>query len=407
MGSSVLFRSRRRASVASYRAMRKARRGLVLGLGTSAAVLASAALMGRTAWSAPMEPIGSTAAAPRTLRPSDAPWVEASVPSVPVAQAAPPMNPAPVPSPAVMPVVRPAPPDPLLSEAPIPDADEPAPAPIEEAAESQLVDLRPRHGVSAEIPVTAYAAYQRAAVNRARTDPSCHLPWSLLAAIGKVESDHGLGGRLDADGTTLAPILGPPLDGRADVAKVPATDDGKLTQDPVWDHAVGPMQFIPSTWKRWAQAGRPNAEASPHNIFDAAATAGAYLCADHRDLSSPQQLKKAINAYNRSNDYLREVLTWTLRYSTDDVQLAAATPTTAETASTGPAPSTAQEPADQNEPASATVPLTMTQDSPATAPPFPDGPAAEQPEPPAAAPADSTGASAPSSTVPSALGRRP
>jgi len=55
-------------------------------------------------------------------------------------------------------------------------------------------------------------AYRRAAATLAHTDPSCKLPWQLLAGIGRIESNHAWSGELAADGTTLRRIVGPALD---------------------------------------------------------------------------------------------------------------------------------------------------------------------------------------------------
>ena len=41
------------------------------------------------------------------------------------------------------------------------------------------------------IPAAALTAYQRTEAVLAQADPACHLPWELVAAIGRVESDHG------------------------------------------------------------------------------------------------------------------------------------------------------------------------------------------------------------------------
>src|SRR3954471_8219558 len=100
------------------------------------------------------------------------------------------------------------------------------------------------------VPARALEAYQRAATVIGRADPSCHLAWPLLAAIGRVESDHGRSGgsELALDGTARPPILGPPLDGRQGTARVIDTDHGTMDGDAGVDRAVGPMQFIPSTW---------------------------------------------------------------------------------------------------------------------------------------------------------------
>lgn len=100
--------------------------------------------------------------------------------------------------------------------------------------------------------------------------PGCGLPVALPAAIGKVESGHARGGRVDAGGTALAPILGPVLDGRSGTAAIADTDSGVLDGDAAWDRAVGPMQFIPSTWRRWVADGNGDGRADPENVSDAA-----------------------------------------------------------------------------------------------------------------------------------------
>ncbi|WP_346346903.1 lytic transglycosylase domain-containing protein [Streptomyces sp. MBT27] len=159
------------------------------------------------------------------------------------------------------------------------------------------------------IPATVLAAYQRAEARLRGSTPRCHLPWQLLAALGKVESGHAGGGRVDAQGTTLTPILGPVLDG-AGFANIADTDHGALDGDTRHDRAVGPMQFIPSTWATWGQDGNGDGRKDPDNVFDAALAAGVYLCADARDLARPADLDRAVLSYNHSADYLRTVLSW-------------------------------------------------------------------------------------------------
>ncbi|MFD7529977.1 lytic murein transglycosylase [Streptomyces sp. NPDC059849] len=161
----------------------------------------------------------------------------------------------------------------------------------------------------AGIPATVLAAYRKAESTLGRTDPGCRLPWQLLAAIGKVESGQAGGGRVDAHGTTLTPILGPVLDG-AGFANIPDTDGGAYDGDRRHDRAVGPMQFIPSTWAHWGQDGNGDGRRDPNNIFDAALAAGHYLCAGPRDLSVKADLDRAILSYNHSDTYLRTVLSW-------------------------------------------------------------------------------------------------
>jgi len=161
----------------------------------------------------------------------------------------------------------------------------------------------------AALPASVFAAYRHAEAELARTAPGCRLRWQLLAAIGQVESGQARGGRVTADGTTAAPILGPRLDGGA-FAVVRDTDGGAYDGDPAYDRAVGPMQFIPSTWSRWGTDGNGDGRADPDNVFDAALAAGRYLCAGGRDLSDPAELDRAVLGYNHSAAYLRTVRAW-------------------------------------------------------------------------------------------------
>ncbi|GAA3496975.1 hypothetical protein GCM10019016_040760 [Streptomyces prasinosporus] len=137
------------------------------------------------------------------------------------------------------------------------------------------------------IPATVLRAYRAAEASVGRTDPGCRLPWELLAAIGKVESGQARGGAVDRNGTTLGRITGPPLDGRG-FALIRDTDGGAHDGDTVYDRAVGPMQFLPSTWARWGTDGNGDGRADPNNVFDAALAAGHYLCAGDRDLGRPR-----------------------------------------------------------------------------------------------------------------------
>jgi membrane-bound lytic murein transglycosylase B len=171
---------------------------------------------------------------------------------------------------------------------------------------SATVDTGPN---ASGIPATVLAAYKNAEAQLKQARPGCNLPWQLLAAIGKVESGQARGGDVDANGTTKSPILGPVLDGNG-FADIPDTDGGKYDQDPVHDRAVGPMQFIPSTWVEWAHDGNHDGKADPNNIFDAALSAGYKLCADGRDLSVQSQMNAAILGYNQSGAYLDTVLSW-------------------------------------------------------------------------------------------------
>ena len=163
------------------------------------------------------------------------------------------------------------------------------------------------------IPVTALDAYRRAAAN---ANPSCALPWPLLAAIGRVESDHGrfAGAVLHSDGISTPPIIGIRLDGSRSVV-VRDTDGGRLDGDTTYDHAVGPMQFIPSTWAAYRADGNGDGRDDPFNIYDAAAAAASYLCRAGGDLRTAAGQQRAVWSYNPSTSYLAEVLALEATYA--------------------------------------------------------------------------------------------
>ncbi|MER6620598.1 lytic transglycosylase domain-containing protein [Streptomyces sp. NPDC000931] len=161
----------------------------------------------------------------------------------------------------------------------------------------------------AGIPATVLDAYKRAEATLREKKPGCNLPWQLLAAIGKVESGQARGGRVDADGTTLSPILGPQLDGNG-FALIKDTDDGAYDGNSSYDQAVGPMQFIPSTWEWAGRDGNGDGREDPNNIYDAALAAGHYLCRNGWDLSDQRDLDRAILSYNQSTEYLNTVMSW-------------------------------------------------------------------------------------------------
>jgi membrane-bound lytic murein transglycosylase B len=170
------------------------------------------------------------------------------------------------------------------------------------------------------IPAVAVEAYQRAAAAVAVSDAACHLPWQLLAGIGRVESDDGQfgGAMLLPDGYGTQPIYGIPLDGRAGVALVRDTDGGKLDGDPNFDRAVGPMQFIPSTWAEYGADGNGDGKKDPNNIFDAALAAADYLCAGGGDLANPAQETAAVLSYNDADEYAHVVIALATSYEHGD-----------------------------------------------------------------------------------------
>ncbi|CAL9416958.1 lytic transglycosylase domain-containing protein [Streptomyces sp. enrichment culture] len=161
----------------------------------------------------------------------------------------------------------------------------------------------------AGIPATVLDAYKKAEASLRESKPGCNLPWQLLAAIGRVESGQARGGRVDAEGTTIGKILGPQLDGNG-FALIKDTDNGAYDGNSAYDQAVGPMQFIPSTWAWAGRDGNADGKKDPNNIYDAALAAGHYLCRNNWDLSDQDDLDRAILSYNNSREYLALVMRW-------------------------------------------------------------------------------------------------
>ncbi|MEO7132128.1 MAG: lytic murein transglycosylase [Dermatophilaceae bacterium] len=156
---------------------------------------------------------------------------------------------------------------------------------------------------SIQVPDVLWTAYGRAVTG---VRPGCHLPVALLAAIGHIESRSLAGRSLTSDHDVLPPVLGPTLSG-GEFAAIRDTDGGRWDGDSVWDRAVGPMQFIPGTWRVWGRDGNSDGVANPQNVEDAALSAATYLCAG-RDLSDPVQLRAAVLSYNSSSSYAAAVL---------------------------------------------------------------------------------------------------
>ncbi|WJZ00641.1 hypothetical protein CHAN_10195 [Corynebacterium hansenii] len=205
---------------------------------------------------------------------------------------------------------------------PIPDnvppaAAEPAPridvhAPGRTA--DQLTEWAKPIAASTRIPSAALRAYGNAEVLAAESWPGCHLSWNTLAGLGQVETRHGTytgdwlkPAEIQADGVVRPSIIGVPLDGSPGFAEIRDTDGGELDGDSEHDRAVGPMQFIPETWRRYGIDASGDGVADPHNIDDAAASAARLLCSGGRDLSTPEDWTSAIRSYNQSDEYVRDV----------------------------------------------------------------------------------------------------
>lgn len=166
-----------------------------------------------------------------------------------------------------------------------------------------------------DLPSAALSAYRSAAES---LSGGCTIPWTLLAGIGRVESDHGryAGSVLGSDGISRPEIIGVPLDGAGPVAAIADSDDGELDGDDVWDRAVGPMQFIPTTWAMVASDGDDDGVADPHDLDDAALAAASYLCRTSSDLTDPAAVRRAVFSYNQDRYYVRLVLAFAEGYRT-------------------------------------------------------------------------------------------
>jgi Transglycosylase SLT domain len=108
------------------------------------------------------------------------------------------------------------------------------------------------------------------------------MSWTVLAAIGQIES---------ADGANMGPSSA---------------------------GALGPMQFMPSTWAAWGidgfgQTGPPDIM----NPLDAVPSAARMLCADGASAGTASGLRQAVFAYNHADWYVNEVLALAGQYAAD------------------------------------------------------------------------------------------
>ncbi|MHA6801142.1 lytic transglycosylase domain-containing protein [Bounagaea algeriensis] len=209
------------------------------------------------------------------------------------------------------------------SEAPAPDESagpESLPPPAEGAWQQHDDPVRAlAEDVAAEvdIPARAAEAYVNAELGMRRHRPECGLSWVTVAGIGRVESDHGRYGDrvLGEDGTSTTPIIGVPLDGGPGVRHLPDSDGGALDGDTRFDRAVGPLQFIPGTWRSWGADGNGDGVADPFDIDDAAMSAARYLCSGGRDMTTGRGWWSGVLTYNNSADYGRTVFSLAESYA--------------------------------------------------------------------------------------------
>jgi len=189
-------------------------------------------------------------------------------------------------------------------------ASVPVPGSIAPAVPDGAADATVAGASTSGIPSAALSAYQRAAQIIDAADTTCNVPWELIAAIGRVESNHGQysGNTLNSDGVSVPGIYGPQLNGKDGTQAIMDTDGGQLDKDPVYDRAVGPMQFIPSTWSSVKVDADGDGQRNPQDIDDASLATGVYLCSGTDDLGTRAGQEASVFRYNHSKQYVDLVL---------------------------------------------------------------------------------------------------
>lgn len=181
----------------------------------------------------------------------------------------------------------------------------------------QLYGWAAQRAPTLEIPVVALEAYAYAARVAEVENPKCHLSWTTLAAIGEIESHHGTyrHATVAPNGDVRPAIRGVRLDGTGGTLRIVDSDAGGLDGDASADRAMGPMQFIPLTWRLYGVDANNDGVVSVDNIDDAALSAAGYLCWRGKDLATPRGWINALRAYNNSEPYARAVRDWATAYA--------------------------------------------------------------------------------------------
>lgn len=184
---------------------------------------------------------------------------------------------------------------------------------------AQLREWAEQRAPALGIPIEAMEAYGYATRVAQVENPDCHLAWTTLAGIGMVESHHGTyrGALISPNGDVSPPIRGVRLDGTNGNMKIldtpaPGADPGEA---PVYARAMGPMQFIPETWRLYGVDANNDGVISPDNFDDAALSAAGYLCFRGQDMDTPRGWMNALQAYNHSDYYARMVRDWATAYA--------------------------------------------------------------------------------------------
>ena len=169
----------------------------------------------------------------------------------------------------------------------------------------QLHDWAAERAPALGIPVTALEAYAYAARVAEVENPDCHIGWTDAGrASGMVESHHGTyrGATIAPNGDVTPPIRGVRLDGTiGNLRDHRQRRRHARRRSEVIDRAMGPMQFIPETWRLYGVDANNDGKVSPDNFDDAALSAAGYLCWRGKDLATPRGWMNALRAYNLSD----------------------------------------------------------------------------------------------------------
>lgn len=206
---------------------------------------------------------------------------------------------------------------------PLPDVDPPVAADVPPTTNGRVdAAWLTASSKATQIPRRVLRAYVVATARVNESDPRCELAWNTIAAIGRIESIHGAvnGSRIGRDGVARPRIRGIALDGDG-VRAITDTDGGDLDGDRTWDRAVGPMQFIPTTWARWGSDGDGDGRVNPQDVDDAAYATGRYLCGTGKQLGSRDGWLRAVVTYNQSTAYVRKTSRTATRYADSSSRL--------------------------------------------------------------------------------------
>lgn len=161
------------------------------------------------------------------------------------------------------------------------------------------------------IPSAALYAYHRAETLLAGADGACRLPWNLVAAIGRVESNHGRaqGSALNANGLATPAIFG------TTKKTVQDSDSGKFDRNSGNDVPVGPMGLLPEVLNTTLVDADSDGTIDPQDIDDSATATGVFLCSGIGDLSTEDGARAAVQRFNSDKDYVDLVLRISASYA--------------------------------------------------------------------------------------------